>query len=80
MPQDKEKQKVIYKGGKAVGYGRKKAPKATFGYVPKGKEGDSRYTQPMGSSTKGKGMDPRNIDPMPLNDAHVKTWREAGGK
>ncbi len=80
MPQD-EKQKPIYDSkGNKIGYGRKKAPKATFGYVPKGKEGDSRYTQPKGSSTKGKGMDPRNIDPMPLNDAHVKTWREAGGK
>ena len=73
MPQDK--QKKIYRKGKQVGYGRKKAPKSTGFYVPKGKEGDSRYKQPK---LKGAGMDPRDLDPF--NDAHVKTWEDAGGK
>lgn len=77
MPQEEKKviirnergQKIGTKGGGSKGG----VSETGFGYVPKGKEGDSRY-KGVGISSEGTGtgMDPRNRDP--LNDEHVKEF------
>ncbi len=83
MPQEDKKWVVDARGNRVR---RRKtgaqgsAPAKPKYYVPKGKEGDSRYKTPgisrATAGTAGQGMDPRNVVPMPLNDAHVKAYEK----